>query len=37
MKKILIFVGTRPNFIKVTKFNKLAPEFNLDTKLLHTG
>jgi UDP-N-acetylglucosamine 2-epimerase (non-hydrolysing) len=37
MKKILICVGTRPNFIKVTQFKKLAPEFNLDISLLHTG
>jgi UDP-N-acetylglucosamine 2-epimerase (non-hydrolysing) len=37
MKKILICVGTRPNFIKVTQFKKLGPEFNLDISLLHTG
>ena len=37
MKKILICVGTRPNFIKVTQFKKLAPKFDLDIKLLHTG
>ena len=37
MKKILICVGTRPNFIKVTKFKKLASKYNLDIKLLHTG
>ena len=37
MKKILICVGTRPNFIKVTQFKKLAAEFNLDIRLLHTG
>jgi UDP-N-acetylglucosamine 2-epimerase (non-hydrolysing) len=37
MKKILICVGTRPNFIKVTQFKKLALRFNLDIRLLHTG
>ena len=37
MKKILICVGTRPNFIKVTQFKKLASKFNLNIKLLHTG
>ena len=37
MKKILICVGTRPNFIKVTQFKKLAPKFDLEIKLLHTG
>ena len=37
MKNILICVGTRPNFIKVTQFKKLAPQFNLDVNLLHTG
>ena len=37
MNKILICVGTRPNFIKVTRFKKLAPKFNLEIKLLHTG
>ena len=37
MKKILICVGTRPNFIKVTQFKKLAPQFDMDIKLLHTG
>ncbi len=37
-KKILIVVGTRPNFIKVTQFKKCVsnyPEFNL--KIVHTG
>ena len=37
MKKILICVGTRPNFIKVTRFKKLASQFNLEIKLIHTG
>ncbi|MCB0662856.1 MAG: UDP-N-acetylglucosamine 2-epimerase (non-hydrolyzing) [Saprospiraceae bacterium] len=39
MKKIVIVVGTRPNFIKITQFEK---EFNkypgqFDYKLIHTG
>jgi UDP-N-acetylglucosamine 2-epimerase (non-hydrolysing) len=37
MKKILICVGTRPNFIKVTRFKKLSSNYNLEVKLLHTG
>ena len=37
MKKILICVGTRPNFIKVTRFKILASKFDLEIKLLHTG
>ena len=37
MKKILICVGTRPNFIKVTRFKKLAHKYNFEIRLLHTG
>jgi UDP-N-acetylglucosamine 2-epimerase (non-hydrolysing) len=38
IKRILIVIGTRPNFIKVTQFKKIAQEFsNLDVKLVHTG
>lgn len=37
MKKLLIVVGTRPNFIKVTQFKKLAPERGIDVKIVHTG
>ncbi len=38
MKKILIVVGTRPNFIKVTRFKQVAQQFpNLDVKFVHTG
>tara|TARA_B100000963_G_scaffold49546_1_gene37739 strand:- start:74 stop:613 length:540 start_codon:yes stop_codon:yes gene_type:complete len=37
MKKVLICVGTRPNFIKVTGFKKLSSKFDLEIKLLHTG
>ena len=37
-KKILIVVGTRPNFIKVTQFKKEASHFPLlDIKIVHTG
>ena len=37
MKKILICVGTRPNFIKVTRFKELSFKYNIEIKLLHTG
>lgn len=38
MKKVLIVIGTRPNFIKVTQFKKAAEEFlEIDLKLVHTG
>ena len=37
-KNILIVIGTRPNFIKVTQFKKLAFKFpDLDIKIVHTG
>ena len=37
-KKILIVLGTRPNFIKVTQFKKVARLHpNLDIKIVHTG
>ena len=37
-KKILIVVGTRPNFIKVTQFKKVAANFPaLEFKIVHTG
>ena len=36
--KILIVVGTRPNFIKVTRFKKVARSFdNLNIEIVHTG
>lgn len=38
MKTILVVVGTRPNFIKVTQFRRIAakyPQFRL--KIVHTG
>ena len=40
MKKLLVVVGTRPNFIKVTQFKKVASqEFSgvFDIKIVHTG
>jgi UDP-N-acetylglucosamine 2-epimerase (non-hydrolysing) len=38
MKKILIVVGTRPNFIKVTQFRKVAARYSyIDIKIVHTG
>ena len=38
MKRILIVVGTRPNFIKVTQFRKVAEDFpELNIKIAHTG
>lgn len=37
-RKILIIVGTRPNFIKVTQFKKLAESYpKLEIKIVHTG
>ncbi len=37
-KKILIVVGTRPNFIKVTRFKKVAAERGtIDVRIVHTG
>ena len=37
-KKILIIVGTRPNFIKVTRFKELVRAFpQLEVEIVHTG
>ena len=37
-KKILIVVGTRPNFIKVTQFPSIVKRYpNLECKIVHTG
>lgn len=36
--KALIVIGTRPNFIKVTRFKEVARSFdNLDVEIVHTG
>lgn len=38
MRKILTVVGTRPNIIKITRFQKTAGQYNhLEHRLLHTG
>ena len=38
MKKILVVVGTRPNFIKVTQFpSVIKNHLELDCKIVHTG
>ncbi|MBP8822531.1 MAG: UDP-N-acetylglucosamine 2-epimerase (non-hydrolyzing) [Flavobacteriales bacterium] len=37
MKKLMVVVGTRPNFIKVTRFKALAAERGLQLHLVHTG
>ena len=38
MKKVVIVVGTRPNFIKVTRFKKVAAERGtIDVRIVHTG
>jgi len=37
-KKILVVVGTRPNFIKVTRFKEVAAAYkNIEVKIVHTG
>ncbi len=37
-KRILIVVGTRPNFVKVTRFKKVARNYNnIDLRIVHTG
>ncbi|WP_051605488.1 hypothetical protein [Sediminibacter sp. Hel_I_10] len=40
MKNLLLVVGTRPNYIKVTQFKKVAAEQfpgQFDVKIVHTG
>lgn len=37
MTKLLVIVGTRPNFIKVAQFKKAASSFGFDLKIVHTG
>ena len=37
-KNILVIIGTRPNFIKVTCFKKVAANYdNINLKIVHTG
>lgn len=37
MRKLLVVVGTRPNFIKVTRFKAEAARHGLEVLLVHTG
>ena len=37
MKSVLIVVGTRPNFIKVTQFKQEAAKRSMDVRIVHTG
>ena len=39
IKKILVVVGTRPNFIKVTQFKKVVAKYHpqFELKIVHTG
>lgn len=37
-KKLLVVIGTRPNFIKVTRFKEIAATYpQLELKIVHTG
>lgn len=36
-KKLYILIGTRPNFIKVTRFKELSESYNFQVKIIHTG
>lgn len=37
MKKILVIVGTRPNFIKISRFRAIALQHQFDLRIVHTG
>lgn len=37
MKKLMVVVGTRPNFIKVTRFKEVAAKRGMEVHLVHTG
>ena len=37
MKMLMVVVGTRPNFIKVTRFKAVAAERGMEVQLVHTG
>lgn len=37
MKRLMVVVGTRPNFIKVTRFKELARKRDMVVELVHTG
>lgn len=36
-KRVLVVIGTRPNFIKVTQLKKHAEKKGIDLKIVHTG
>jgi UDP-N-acetylglucosamine 2-epimerase (non-hydrolysing) len=36
-RKIFILIGTRPNFIKVTRFKELSAKYNFEITIIHTG
>ncbi|MCB9197888.1 MAG: UDP-N-acetylglucosamine 2-epimerase (non-hydrolyzing) [Flavobacteriales bacterium] len=36
-KKLHILIGTRPNFIKVTRFKELSNKYGFDVVVIHTG
>lgn len=37
MKKILVVVGTRPNFVKIALFKSIAARYGFDLRIVHTG
>jgi len=37
IKKLMVVVGTRPNFIKVTRFKQVAADHGMEVCLVHTG
>lgn len=37
MNKLLVVVGTRPNFIKIVQFKHYAALYNFDLRIVHTG
>jgi UDP-N-acetylglucosamine 2-epimerase (non-hydrolysing) len=37
VRKLLVVVGTRPNFVKVTRFREVARKAGIHLELLHTG
>ena len=37
MQKVLVLIGTRPNFIKVSQFKEVAQKNGINLRLVHTG
>lgn len=37
MKKLLLLIGTRPNFVKITQFPKELRRTGIEYKIVHTG